>query len=133
MRLKGEVGQSILIKATIEKITITKEGVTYGVTLEDEGGITLKVRDENVCELDEAQDLPVEAPADEKKIKKKIDEAMDGADNSGLDSNYSHRGTNVPPQPHVPPMPKPKKRGRPRKATIESLMEKVEKKGEAKR
>lgn len=116
MRLKGEVGQSILIKATIEKITITKEGVTYGVTLEDEGGITLKVRDENVCKLEEIQYIPEEAPADEKKIKKKIDEAMDGAQDMKEEPKSK------------------KKRGRPRKATIESLMEKAEKKkGEAKR
>lgn len=116
MRLKGEVGQSILIKATIEKIMITREGVTYGVTFEDEGGITLQIKDENVCKLEETQYIPEEAPADEKKIKKKIDEAMDGAQDMKEE-----------------PKPK-KKRGRPRKATIESIMEKAEKKkGEAKR
>lgn len=134
MRFKGEIGQSVLIKATIDEIIIQKSGVIYGVMFEGKNEIPLHFKEQDVFELDEAQDLPVEAPADEKKIKKKIDEAMDGADNSGFKSNYSHRGTNVPPQPNVPPMPKPKKRGRPRKATIESIMEKAEKeKGEAKR
>jgi hypothetical protein len=114
MRLKGEVGQSVLVKATIDKITITRESVTYNVCFEDEGGITLQIKEENICELDEAEDLPEEAPADEKKIKKQIDEAMDGPKD-------------------IQEKPK-KKRGRPRKATIESIMEKAEKKkGEAKR
>lgn len=112
MEIRGNIGDKVLVPARIIGIKIDESGTTYFLA----SGIAFKM-DHFMATLDDMtfveEYIPEEAPADEKKIKKKIDEAMDGAQEE--------------------PKPK-KKRGRPRKATIESIMQKAEKKkGETKR
>jgi hypothetical protein len=113
MEIRGNIGDKVLVPAKIIGIKIDESGTTYFLA----SGIAFKM-DHFMASLDDMtfveEYIPEEAPADEKKIKKMIDEAMDGPKD-------------------IQEKPK-KKRGRPRKATIESIMEKAEKKkGEAKR
>lgn len=112
MEIRGNIGDKVLVPARIIGIKIDESGTTYFLA----SGIAFKM-DHFVASLDDMtfveEYIPEEAPADEKKIKKKIDEAMDGVQEA---------------------QKMKKKRGRPRKATIESIMQKAEKqKGEAKK
>lgn len=115
MEIRGNIGDKVLVPAKIIGIKIDESGTTYFLA----SGIAFKM-DHFMASLDDMtfveEYIPEEAPADEKKIKRKIDEAMDGVQDMKEEPKSK------------------KKRGRPRKATIESIMEKAEKKkGESKR
>ena len=100
IKVKGSVGDKVLIEATITGIRIEENGVTYCVQTEP---------DADIIELKDSEVRETEAPKPEKVKREKVKTTL---------------GTNVPEQPTEPPMPK-KRPGRPKKATVEGAMAKL--------
>lgn len=100
IKVKGNVGDKVLIEATITGIRIEENGVTYCVQTEP---------DADIIELKDSEVREAEKPKPEKVKREKVMTTL---------------GTNVPKQPTVPPMPK-KRPGRPKKATVEGAMAKL--------
>lgn len=100
IKVKGNVGDKVLIEATITGIRIEENGVTYCVQTEP---------DADIIELKDSEVRETEAPKPEKVKREKVKTTL---------------GTNVPEQPTEPPMPK-KRPGRPKKATVEGAMAKL--------
>lgn len=100
MYVKGEIGECVLIKAVIEKVEVTgKEEIRYGVKVLD-GNDTMNYLD--ASEIMFKEDYPAEEELPE----------PEGDDGSlPVDDEWSR--------------PAPKKRGRPRKATVEDLINKT--------
>lgn len=100
MYIKGELGECVLIKAIIEKVEVTgKEEVRYGVKVLD-GNDTINYLDQSQIMFKEDYPPELELPEPE------------GDDGSlPVDDERSR--------------PAPKKRGRPRKATVEDLIMKA--------
>lgn len=100
MYIKGELGECVLIKAVIEKIEIAgKDNIIYGVRAVD-GNSTINYLDQTQIMFKE--DYPAEEDLPE----------PEGDDGSlPVDDEWSR--------------PAPKKRGRPRKATVEDLITKA--------
>lgn len=116
MYVKGEIGECVLIKAVIEKVEVTgKEEVRYGVKVLD-GNDTINYLDQNDIMFKE--DFPESTePGDpsgefEPLPKEYNDDIIpDSASGLPVDDEWSR--------------PAPKKRGRPRKATVEDLISKA--------
>ena len=100
IKVKGNVGDKVLIEATITGIRIEEDGVTYCVQTEP---------DADIVELKDSEVREVEKAAEPKVKREKVKTTL---------------GTNVPEQPTEPPMPK-KRPGRPKKATVEGAMAKL--------
>lgn len=100
IKVKGSVGDKVLIEATITGIRIEENGVTYCVQTEP---------DADIIELKDSEVREAEKPKVDKVKREKVMTTL---------------GTNVPKQPTDPPMPK-KRRGRPKKATVEGTMTKL--------
>lgn len=98
IKIKGAVGDKVLIEAVITGIRIEEDGVTYCVQTEP---------DADIVELKDSEVREVEKP--EKVKREKVKTTL---------------GTNVPKQPTEPPMPK-RRPGRPKKATVEGAMAKL--------
>ena len=100
IKVKGSVGDKVLIEATITGIRIEENGVTYCVQTEP---------DADIIELKDSEVREAEKPKVDKVKREKVKSTL---------------GANVPKQPTVPPMPK-KRPGRPKKATVEGTMAKL--------
>lgn len=97
IKVKGNVGDKVLIEAVITGIRIEENGVTYCVQTEP---------DADIVELPDGAVKEIER---EKVKREKVKSTLD---------------TNVPKQPTVSLMPK-KRPGRPKKATVEGAMAKL--------
>jgi len=97
MNTKGNIDQVVYIPVTISEIKITKQGIQYTCTLPKDG----------ICQCYEESELRFieepEAPKEEKpKVTKKTKQKKE-----------------------APKLTAPKRRGRPKKATVEDLLAKV--------
>ena len=100
MYIKGEIGECVLIKAVIEKVEVTgKEEVRYGVKVLD-GNSTMNYLEQSQIMFKE--DYPAEED---------LPEPEGGRRSLPVDDEWAR--------------PAPKKRGRPRKATVEDLINKA--------
>lgn len=116
MYIKGEIGECVLIKATIEKVEVTgKEEIRYGVKVLD-GNDTMNYLDQS--EIMFKEDFPENTePADPSgefeplPVEYNDDIIPDSASGLPVDDEWSR--------------PAAKKRGRPRKATVEDLISKA--------
>ena len=116
MYVKGEIGECVLIKATIEKVeVIGKEEIRYGVKVLD-GNSTMNYLDQSQIMFKE--DFPdnkdMGDPSGEfEPLPEEYNDSIIPVSASGLpvDDEWSR--------------PAPKKRGRPRKATVEDLISKA--------
>lgn len=107
MYVKGKIGECVLIKAVIEKVEVTgKEETRYGVKVLD-GNDTMNYLDQSQIMFKE--DYPPEfEPLPEEYNDDLVPEEFSGLP---VDDEWSR--------------PAPKKRGRPRKATVEDLITKA--------
>lgn len=112
MYIKGEIGECVLIKAVIKKVEVTgKEEIRYGVKVLD-GNDTMNYLDQSQIMFKE--DFPTGDPSSEfEPMAEEYDDSIipDSASGLPIDDEWSR--------------PAPKKRGRPRKATVEDLISKA--------
>lgn len=112
MYVKGEIGECVLIKAVIEKVEVTgKEEIRYGVKVLD-GNDTMNYLEES--EIMFREDFPTGDPSGEfEPLPEEYNDDLVPEEFSGLpvDDEWSR--------------PAPKKRGRPRKDTVEDLITKA--------
>lgn len=108
MEVRGEIGATCFVKATVKVIEIGENGTTYLVTLH-EGGDYHGIKAEDILfETDPAEMLKAEKQPEEEEPK-----------------GYSIMDPELPAVKFETPEA-PRRRGRPKKATVEGLMAKAE-------
>lgn len=116
MYIKGEIGECVFIKAVIEKVEVTgKEEIRYGVKVLD-GNDTINYLDQSdiIFKEDYPPELELPDPSGEfEPLPEEYDDSIipDSASGLPVDDEWSK--------------PAAKKRGRPRKATVEDLINKA--------
>lgn len=108
MELKGKPGEDVWVKATVNFVQIGLEGVSYFVDIEGQLVQFPASAVMAVSVLDDPETVKREEPRVEPVVRLAIDEHQDE------------------PEEEPEEAPAPRRRGRPKKATVEGLMAKAE-------
>lgn len=126
IELKGTVGDKIAIIGTITQVTINENGVEYAYDISHEEDIKyIKDGDYIVPYKAPKNEVAEKIPLDKRTLNEFGDIEPEKPKKVKREKVMTTLGTNVPKQPTEPPIPK-KRPGRPKKATVEGAMKKLE-------
>lgn len=113
MEVKGNIGDVVFVKSKIRKIQIAENGTSYSV--QPEGVVNIR---DHLLEVD-AKDIMFEgdAAAMLAETSRQLEEIKEDLERDPLEDEPEE-------EPEEPPAPR--RRGRPKKATVEGLMAKAE-------